>query len=404
MIKAIWYISKYCTILNADSPGSRGWLLVKAFRDKGYQSAIITSDFDDNSNLSNTYSNVPSFYKSGVIVVILKTLKFSTAKSLRRIISWFHFEFILFCLDKKFLPKPDVIIVSSLSILTILNGIFLKKKYKCKLVFEVRDIWPLTLLEIGRYSIYNPFIFLLQLVEILGYKNSDVIVGTMPNLVEHVKKVLGYSKPVQCIPQGVSENILNNSGGVIPAYIKKHLKSDYFNIIYTGTIGFTNALDTFFNAAELLTKYSKIRFIIVGDGPLRKNYIKKYGHLPNLIYFPKVTKNQIQFFLAYADVTYFSVFKSKVYDYGQSANKIIDYMIAAKPILVSYSGYPSMINEADCGYFIPAEDPHSLVSKIIEMSKMKESELNAMGARGLKWLKENRMYKNLANDYLRLLF
>ena len=38
------------------------------------------------------------------------------------------------------------------------------------------------------------------------------------------------------------------------------------------------------------------------------------------------------------------------------------------------------------------------------MSKMKESELNAMGARGLKWLKENRMYKNLANDYLRLLF
>ena len=128
MTKTIWYISKYCTILNAHSPGSRGWLLVKEFTDKGYQSVIITSDFDDNSSLSNADFNLLNFYKDGVKILLLKTLKFTTAKSFLRILSWFHFEFILFRLDKKNLPKPDVIIVSSLSILTILNGIFLKKK------------------------------------------------------------------------------------------------------------------------------------------------------------------------------------------------------------------------------------------------------------------------------------
>ena len=41
--------------------------------------------------------------------------------------------------------------------------------------------------------------------------------------------------------------------------------------------------------------------------------------------------------------------KSKVWDYGQSMNKIVDYMMAGKPVVASYSGYPSMLNEAGSG-------------------------------------------------------
>ena len=81
-----------------------------------------------------------------------------------------------------------MIIVSSLSILTLLNGLYLKRKYNCKLIFEIRDIWPLSAIEFGGFDKKNIFIKLLKFVEYLGYKYSDHIVGTMPNLGKHVTK------------------------------------------------------------------------------------------------------------------------------------------------------------------------------------------------------------------------
>jgi glycosyltransferase involved in cell wall biosynthesis len=402
MTKTIWYISKYCAISSKNSFGSRGWLLMEEFSKKGHKIVVITSQ---NNSYNNEYENKSySFFFKNIKVVILKTVKYYFSKSLKRVISWFDFEFKLFRLDKKFLPNPDIIIISSLSLLTILNGIYFKKKYGCKLVFEVRDIWPLTLVELGGFSNNNPLIKLLSFIEKIGYEKSDIIVGTMPNLSEHVRKILGYNKTVYFIPMGISKDMFKNKKKEIPQYIKNHLKTDDFNIVYSGTFGMTNSLSTFFEAAKVLKAYPKIKFVIFGDGDLRKNYIKRYGYLPNLIYFSKVQKNLVQCFLSYADVLYFSAFKSKVYDYGQSANKFIDYMISGKPIIASYSGYYSMINEANCGYFIPAENVSALVNKIKELIKVPKSERNIMGARGLSWLIKNRKYEKLADDYLAFLF
>lgn len=402
MAKTVWYISKYCDLPNKNSVGSRGWILMREFATKGYTSKVITSD--TNSSKDNQNFKFKSFFQEGVEIIMLKTLRYSVTKSILRVFSWIIFEFNLFFLDKSSMGRPDVIIVSSLSLLTILNGIYLKNKFKCKLVFEVRDIWPLTLIEEGGFSKRNPFIIVLGLIERLGYKHSDLIVGTMPNLAEHVKKILGYYKFVGFIPMGVESNMLTHNKDNIPEYLKLHIKPGYFNVVFAGSIGITNALDTFFKAAETLKNNSKIRFIFVGDGDLKNKYLKQYGYLENLIYFPKVAKNQVQSFLAYADVLYFSVFKSKVWDYGQSLNKLIDYMISKKPIIASFSGYKSMIDEAGCGYFVPAEDSDSLVNKIKEMSLMSETDRKIMGEKGFKWLLKNRLYQNLAQNYLNLIF
>ena len=276
---------------------------------------------------------------------------------------------------------------------------------KCKLVFEIRDIWPLTLTEEGGFSRYNPAIIFLQYLEIWGYKKSDLIIGTMPNLSEHVKNVIGSTiRPVNYIPMGVDLEITKNTQSISSDYIERYLNPDYFNIVYAGTIGITNALDTFFKAANELSKNYKIRFIVVGDGPLKKKFQKEFKHLSNLIFAPRVYGNQVQSVLLNADVLYFSVFKSKIWNYGQSLNKVIDYMLSNKPIIASFSGYPSMINEANCGYFIPAENPQLLVKEIKRLYLMTETELNEIGKNGSDWLFKNRTYQKLADDYLKLIF
>ena len=70
----------------------------------------------------------------------------------------------------------------------------MKWRYSSKLVFEVRDIWPMVLVENGGFSKFNPFVIGLQVIEWLGYKFSDEIVGTMPRLDIHVEKVINAKK------------------------------------------------------------------------------------------------------------------------------------------------------------------------------------------------------------------
>lgn len=302
------------------------------------------------------------------------------------------------------LPPPNVLVVSSLSPLTIINGFRLRRKYKCRLVCEIRDIWPLTLVEEGGFSRFNPFIIFLAWIEKIAYANSDVIVGTMPNLKEHVHNILGVQKDVYCIPIGIDEESLSQDLPISTQYVQENIPADKFVIAYAGTIGITNALNTYFECASSLEENSQVQFLVIGDGDLKKKYLSQYGGLQNLTFAPKVPKNMLQSVLSKCDVLYFSVHESKVWHYGQSLNKISDYMLAGKPIIGSYTGFPSMINEADCGTFVPANDAEALRSEILRFSEMSPQERTFIGERGAAWIRENRNYKALASRYLSIMF
>ena len=161
MNKNIWYISKYVAPPYAAKVSARGFLILRALAEMGHNCTLITSD--SNHLISAPTFNGPTMRETldDVCVHWLKTWKYKTARSFGRMLSWFDFEWQLFKMPKIALPRPDVIIVSSLSLLTILNGLWLRKKYGCKLIFEVRDIWPMVLVESGGVGRKNPFVFFL---------------------------------------------------------------------------------------------------------------------------------------------------------------------------------------------------------------------------------------------------
>jgi len=404
MKKTIWYITKYFSPKTASSPGGRGWFLVEEMKKAGCDTVVITSDSNNLVDVPDLSRRVTEQTVSGVKIIWLKTLKYSVAKSMTRVLSWFHFEWNLFFLDKSKLPRPDVVIVSSLSLFTIINGLLLKRKYKCRLVFEVRDIWPLTIVEEGGFSNRNLFVKALSFLEKVAYKKSDLIVGTMPNLAEHVLAETGLRRPVFCVPMGVSEDHLSEAKELPNDYVSQYFSMPKFRVVHAGTIGITNALEVFFEAATLMRDHADVEFLMIGDGALKTQYEATYGHLPNLVFAPKISRDKVQSALAKSDLLYFSVYASKVWHYGQSLNKVIDYMLAGKPVIASYSGYPSMINEAKCGVYVPAGDVNALVAGILEMKFKSAEERAEMGGRGRQWLLANRNYPKLAQDYMSLLF
>lgn len=384
--------------------GSRGFMLMRELVRVGHTCTIITSD-------SNTLVSAPILTSShlvqnldGITFCWVRTLKYATAKSMRRILSWLDFELKLLFLPLSRFTPPNVVIVSSLSLLTIFNGLWLRRRFGCRLVFEVRDIWPLTLTEEGGFSPWNPFIKALGWVEWLGYRHADIIVGTMPNLGEHVREVLGHTRKVHCIPMGIDPAAINDIEPLPKDYVQSYIPNNKFIVAYIGSIGITNALDTFFECAAQMAAFPHIHFLLVGSGDLGNSYRTRYGHLENLTFAPSVPHIMVQSVLKYCDLLYFSVHPSKVWQYGQSLNKVVDYMLSGKPILASYTGYPSMISEAKCGDFVPVMDQKSLIKKIEHFAALPDFERAAIGNRGREWLLKHRNYKDLANSFYNIMF
>jgi glycosyltransferase involved in cell wall biosynthesis len=370
----------------------------------GHRSVIITSDANHLAAVPKLHEPSLTQQRDGLLMVWVRTFKAPAAKSLGRILSWLHFEWRLFRLDRTALPPPDVIVVSSLSLLTVINGLILRRRYGARLVFEVRDIWPLTLTEEGGYSRLSPWVILLGVIERIGYRRADEIVGTMPNLGEHVEAVIGQAREVHCIPMGYSERVASDVDELPPGYLAQHLPADGFTICYAGTVGITNALDWFFKAAEAMVDDRDVRFVLLGEGPMLGEYVERYSHLDNLTFAPRVPKGAVQQVLAECDLLYLAVHPSHVWAYGQSLNKLIDYMMAAKPIVASYTGFPSMINEAECGTLVEAGDIEALVRELRRYSHLSADERTAIGQRGRDWLLANRSYRKLAADYASILF
>ncbi len=396
-------MSKYVAPPGSGTAGGRGYLLMKELAQMGHKVAIITSDSNQLAAPPHLETTYLFQQVDGIELCWVRTMKYSVAKSARRILSWLHFEWRLLWLPRHKLPKPDVVVVSSLSLLTVLNGLWWRLRYKCRLVFEVRDIWPLTITEEGGFKPSNPFVWGLSVIERLGYKHADAIVGTMPNLGEHVQQVLGYPKVTSCIPMGVDAATFAIPEALPVDYEATYFPKNKFVVAHVGSIGITNALDTFLECAEAMQDQPNIHFLIVGDGDLREAYREKYSHLDNLTFGTKVTKAMVQTVLAKCDLLYFSVHVSRVWQYGQSLNKVIDYMMAGKPVVASYTGYPSMINEASCGTYVPAGDVLALKEEVIRYAQMDAQERQLIGARGKAWLLENRNYPKLAKEYLGIL-
>lgn len=400
----IWYVSKYVSPPAQASAGGRGYLIMRELARQGNACVIITSD-------SNQLAQVPTLAGpylhqqiEGIELWWVRTMKYAVAKSMRRILSWLDFEWRLWRLPKDELPVPDVVIVSSLSLLTVLNGFLLRRRYKCRLVLEIRDIWPLTIVEEGGFSRWNPLVLGLGWIEKIGYCYADAVVGTMPNLGEHVNQVLGSARTTYCIPMGVDEASLAE-GEALPAdYVAQYLPKDKFVVAHVGSMGITNALDTFLECAQGMQDHPEIHFLLVGAGDLRAHYQATYGHLPNVTFAPRVSKDRVQAVLKKCDLLYFAVHDSAVWRYGQSLNKVIDYMLAGKPIVASYTGYPSMINEAQCGTYVPAGDMTALRAEVLRYTQMDTQQREAMGLRGRAWIVSKRRYETLAQDYLKILF
>jgi glycosyltransferase involved in cell wall biosynthesis len=142
--------------------------------------------------------------------------------------------------------------------------------------------------------------------------------------------------------------------------------------------------------------------VLVGQGPEKEKLreIVQQKGLQNVSFLPSVPKSEIPNILNLMDVLYIGLKKESLFRFGVSPNKLMDYMMAGKPIIHAIDAGNDMVSDCNCGISVPPEDPLAIKNAIIKLFDMTTEEKTAMGARGKEYVMSQHDYKVLAKRSL----
>jgi len=350
----IWWLNHH-----ADKPvnsvGGRHFSLAKSLIQFGINTTIITGTYGHNSGYR--FSELNSDIKSpvlrtydGVDYCSIPTPSYKGNASVGRVKNMlaFYFGAMKYLRGRTDIPKPDLIVGSVVHPFAAYAGYRLSKYYNVPFVYEVRDLWPRTLVELGRISSKHPFVILLDKLDGLLAKKAKLIITTAPLMKNHYKERFNISED-KCLWVTNGTAFTKND----PAPMRVIGKNDVIQVGYTGTIGLANGIKEFLEELENVPKETlkRFNFTFVGEGPLKKElaaYSLEKG-LP-VKFKDSVPKDQVWDLLQEFDFLLFCLIESKLFKNGISPNKLADYHSAGRPIIEIVSCDSSPVQSSGAGY------------------------------------------------------
>jgi len=398
---------KHITIINQyiGSPQHgmeyRHYFLAKNLIKLGYKVTLITGSY---SHLFTTPPSVNKDFKEetidGIDYIWVKLPKYGSSKSIGRIWNMFYFSWKLRSLN---MIKPSYILLSSPSLFPVKIANKWAKTFHTKFLFEVRDIWPLTLTEMSGLTPSHPLIKLMEHYEKFAYKNADKVISLLPTAKEHfVKQGMDYEKFVY-LPNGIE--IEKVKPIPLSPNILEKIPKNKFIIAYAGTVGIANNLEYMIEVASELREYPDIHFIILGQGGEKQKLQDKLKDLSldNVTFFEPIKKEMVKSFLEEIDVSFISLLPEKLFKFGVSPNKVFDYMYAKKPIIWAIEAGNNLVEESGCGISVPLNNIQKLKDAVLELKSLPKEKRKELGQNGYNFVNTHHNYMMLAKKLIKII-
>ena len=333
-----------------------------------------------------------------------------SGNGLRRVVNMFAFTGQLLRHRNMLASKcrDGAVIASSTYPLDTFPARRIARSAKATLIFEVHDLWPLSLIELGGMSPFHPFVALLQVAENFAYRHADKVVSILPKAERHMQRHGLAPGRFVCIPNGVETGEWDAGLGKLPAphseVLRRAKAGGVFTVLYAGAHGIANALDYVIRAAATL-RGRPVTFVLVGQGPEKSNLQRLASEegAANVVFLPPVAKRDIPALLSAADALLISWHRRPIYRFGVSPNKLIDYMMAGKPVIQAIDAGNDMVSESGCGFTVPPEDPAAIADAVVRLMNLSDAERADMGARGHSYVLARHDYRVLATQFLEVL-
>lgn len=320
-----------------------------------------------------------------------------------RVISFFSFVGSMARFRKAILlaSDPDIVIEASTYVLPIFVSGRIASAAGAKLIYEVRDLWPASPIEISGKSKYHPLFLLINWAQHYALKNADCVVSTLRFADQYFAKEVLAPKMFAHIQNGVeveqyaAQNTIE--GDTFRAV--QNIKARYSGCVgYTGAFGPANALQSLLAAAEELSRHD-IAVVLIGKGPRRDEFdefVAVHG-LSNVHIFDAVPKAEIIPITKAFDLAFCGGVSRGVHHYGISPNKVFDYMMSETPILFCYNSQDDFVEQARCGITVRHASGETVAAAILKFFALPEDQKRQMGQNGRTAAMENYDYKILVN-------
>ena len=383
----IWLINHYA-VPTKYYPLARPASFAKHLMRRGHSVTIFSASTVHNSDLN--LINDGALYREDVVdgihYVYVRNCAYS-GNGVDRITNMFLFPMRLSKVSKNF-EKPDVILSVSATPMACMKGLKLARKYSCKGIAEIADLWPESFVAYGIVKSSNPLLHLMYAYEKKIYTIADSIIFTMEGGRDYIigkRWDTAHGGPIDLkkvhhINNGVDLEVFDYNKNTFVITDPDLCDQDTFKVIYTGSVRKVNAVHQLIEVANILQQKgaSRIKFLIFGDGDEREHLERevKQRNLTNIKFKGRIKKEQIPYVLSKADLCLLHWKPTPITKFGMSMNKFFEYFAAGKPILSnSVSGY-DLIQRYQCGISKNISTPDEYAECIMKMSELSESVYN----------------------------
>lgn len=377
----IWIVNHYALPPGSSGGPTRHLGLSRELVRRGHEVTVITSAYDHYTRRDhrNVGSRTLTELIDGVTYAWVPTPPYDAVA--RRGLNMLVFALRAVRYGRRLgTTAPDVVIGSSPHLLTGLAAKRLARRFRVPFVFEVRDIWPASLVDLGPIGTTHPLIRVLVSLERHLYRTAAHVIVVPPRASEHVAVNGGTLSRISTLPNGFD---LRNRPR--PAPVARHRA--HFSVVYAGTVGLANGLEVVVDAAAAIQRrgVGDIRFRIVGAGPERgalADHIDATGVGSLVSLEEPVPSDTIPQLLAEADACLLVLRPSPVFRWGISPTKLFDYMAAARPVVSAVDAPDDASIDAGAGIRCAAGNAEALADTVLALRAMTPDERDAMGERG----------------------
>jgi len=375
----------------------------------GYQVKVITGN---PTELYQKKINIPRRENyQGIEIVRLKNTALSKYNMAGRVINYLTFHLSIF-FHIIFSKRPDLVLVLSNPPFISFHGLVLKIFKKCKVIYNVQDLFPDLAVELGKLR-NKTFIFVLKTLSKYIIRKVDKVI------------VVG-----ECMERKIKEEVLKDieadhivtihnwaDGDKIKVLEDKEAKNNYlkkkwglegkFVVLYSGNIGYLHEFDTIIDVAEYLAKegLKEIVFVFIGEG-IKKSYIEekvKEKGLDNILFFPYQQREILTYSLGLADVSLVTL--EKGFEGMVVPSKIYGILASGKPmigVVGRESEITEIIKKGECGRVVKIGDGGALSEVVIDYYRNPQK-CREEGMNGRKYFEENYDRKIATGKYIKVI-
>lgn len=397
----VWIINHY-----AVKNGHRHFELAKRLVEKGHKCTVIAADrFEKCAELKDKSCSrfcIEEIY-SNFNYVWLNPKPSYESSNIKRVINMISFDLLIkktACKIINELGKPDIVIGSSVHPLAWNAARRVSREYNAKLILEMRDEWPLSLIEIGGISKNHPIIYFFDYINRKALKSANWFIGSSKGMYNYIVdrydiKNLGNT----WIPNGYDTQNIKANATEVPDTLKEVLEG--WCVTYTGSIIMSEGIDYLVDVIKRFNeKYSlPITFLIIGEGNIKQHVSKRIFNegIENIVLHDSVEHSKIYNILKKSKVCVAPArFSGKLAEYGLSMNKLNDYLYSGNPTILTHEGY-NVVEDSGAGYCIPLYDIESFVDCIKALYTMTDKERYELGEKGKREIEHNYSYDLLAD-------